>query len=97
MLRMQKLKYRNSVLNVTEFYLNTGTTLTPKYISSRMVVIQILFFGLLIYNYYSASIVSAQLNLPRGKMNDSLHQLAKSNLEIAAEPVTYTNYGFVVK
>ncbi|XP_046734040.1 ionotropic receptor 75a-like [Diprion similis] len=70
-----------------------GSLLNPTSISSRLVVLNLLYFSVLIYNYYSASVVSAQLNQPLEKMNDSMHQLAQSNLQIAAEPITYTNYG----
>lgn len=73
-----------------------GSALNPKHISSQLVVLHLLLFGLLVFNYYSAGVVSAQLNAPIQKMNDSLHSLAKSNLLIAAEPITYTNHGLMV-
>ncbi|XP_015518459.2 ionotropic receptor 75a-like isoform X1 [Neodiprion lecontei] len=74
-----------------------GSLLVPTSISSRLVVLNLLYFSILIYNYYSASVVSAQLNQPLEKMNDSMHQLAQSNLQIAAEPITYTNFGLTAQ
>ncbi|XP_012534656.2 ionotropic receptor 75a [Monomorium pharaonis] len=53
--------------------------------ASRIAFIQILIFGLLVYNYYSAAIVSARLNEPLQKMNDSLYSLAHSKMQMAAE------------
>ncbi|KAM0727802.1 Ionotropic receptor 75a [Formica fusca] len=53
--------------------------------ASRIALIQITVFGLLVYNYYSAAIVSARLNEPLQKMNDSLYSLARSKMQFAAE------------
>lgn len=44
------------------------------------------------YNYYSASIVSARLSEPLDMMEDSVTVLADSNIRIAAEAVPYLNY-----
>lgn len=44
------------------------------------------------YNYYSASIVSARLSEPLDIMEDDVTVLADSNLRIAAEAVPYLNY-----
>lgn len=46
----------------------------------------------MMYNYYSASIVSARLSEPLDMMEDSVTVLADSNLKIAAEAVPYLNY-----
>ncbi|CAL1678009.1 unnamed protein product [Lasius platythorax] len=53
--------------------------------ASRIALIQITVFGLLVFNYYSAAIVSARLNEPLHKMNDSLYSLAHSKMQLAAE------------
>lgn len=49
------------------------------------------------YNYYSASIVSARLSEPLDMMEDSVTVLADSNLKIAAEAVPYLNYFLYVR
>ena len=49
-------------------------------------------FSLLIYNYYSASVVSARLNEPIVKLNDSLDSLATTDLKVASEPMLYFDF-----
>ncbi|KAL0105247.1 hypothetical protein PUN28_016715 [Cardiocondyla obscurior] len=60
--------------------------------ASRIAFIQITVFGLLVYNYYSAAIVSARLNEPLEKMNDSLYSLANSKMQFAAERNVFFNF-----
>lgn len=60
--------------------------------ASRVALIQITVFGLLVYQYYSAAIVSARLNEPLHKMNDSLIALAHSGMKVAAEKNVYYNF-----
>ncbi|KAL6258658.1 hypothetical protein P5V15_010611 [Pogonomyrmex californicus] len=60
--------------------------------ASRIALIQITVFGLLVYNYYSAAIVSARLNEPLQKMNDSLYSLAHSKMKMAAEKNVFFNF-----
>ena len=69
----------------------TGSDLEVTHISSRIAFLQTMIFSLLIYNYYSASVVSARLNEPLEKINDSLAELAKTNLKFGAEPTVYFN------
>ncbi|KYN18293.1 Glutamate receptor [Trachymyrmex cornetzi] len=60
--------------------------------ASRIALIQITVFGLLVYNYYGAAIVSARLNEPLQKMNDSLYSLAHSKMQMAAEKNVFFNF-----
>ncbi|XP_024877158.1 uncharacterized protein LOC112458015 [Temnothorax curvispinosus] len=60
--------------------------------ASRIALIQITVFGLLVYNYYGAAIVSARLNEPIQKMNDSLFSLVHSKMQIAAEKIVFFNF-----
>lgn len=49
-------------------------------------------FSLLIYNYYSASVVSARLSEPLEKINDSLNELGKlEDVKLGAEWTFYFN------
>lgn len=59
---------------------------------TRIALLYTMIFSLLLYNYYSASIVSARLNEPLEKMNDSLNELAKSELKLGAEPILYFKF-----
>ncbi|XP_076231262.1 ionotropic receptor 75a [Calliopsis andreniformis] len=53
-------------------------------LSSRVAFFQTMIFGLIIYNCYSAAIVSSRLNnVPIERMNDSLMSLARSGFELA--------------
>lgn len=63
--------------------------------ASRIAFIQITVFGLLVYNYYSAAIVSARLNEPLEKMNDSLYSLVRSKMPLAAEENIF--YDFLLR
>nr|XP_012233009.1 PREDICTED: uncharacterized protein LOC105678338 [Linepithema humile] len=60
--------------------------------ASRVALIQITVFGLLVYQYYSAAIVSARLNEPLHKMNDSLISLAHSGMKLTAEQNVFFNF-----
>ncbi|XP_077270565.1 ionotropic receptor 75a-like [Temnothorax americanus] len=60
--------------------------------ASRIALIHITVFGLLVYNYYGAAIVSARLNEPIQKMNDSLFSLVHSKMQIAAEKIVFFNF-----
>lgn len=75
----------------------TGANFFPKRIPSRIALLQILVFNWIMYNYYSASIVSARLSEPLDMMEDSVTVLADSNLKIAAEAVPYLNYFLYVR
>lgn len=69
-----------------------GTNFTMENFSTRIVFIHVLLFSLLLYNYYSASIVSTRLNEPIFKINDSLIELSKTDLKLASEPMIYFNF-----
>ncbi|EFN83418.1 hypothetical protein EAI_02237 [Harpegnathos saltator] len=60
--------------------------------ASRVALIQITVFGLLVYNYYSAAIVSARLNEPLQKMNDSLYSLVHNKMTLGAEQNVFFNF-----
>ncbi|KAG7204597.1 hypothetical protein KM043_005016 [Ampulex compressa] len=66
-----------------------GSTYVPSHYAGRIAFLHIMFFSLLMINYYSASVVSDRLKNIGEKMNDSLISLSKSNLKIAAEPTPY--------
>ena len=57
--------------------------------STRMAFLHAMIFSFLVYNYYSASIVSVRLNEPIIKINDSLNQLAKLKLKLSSEWMVY--------
>ncbi|XP_031780583.1 ionotropic receptor 75a-like [Nasonia vitripennis] len=69
-----------------------GSDLQITHISCRIAFLQTMLFSLLIYNYYSASVVSARLSEPLEKINDSLNELAKTSLKFGAEPSLYFNF-----
>ena len=58
-------------------------------LSTRMVFLSIMIFSLLIYNYYSASVVSARLDEPIFKINDSLNEFGKLHLKMSSEWMNY--------
>lgn len=64
-------------------------------LSTRLAFLCVMMSSLLIYDYYSASVVSVRLNEPVYKMNDSLIELSKSNFKFASEWVVY--FDFIMK
>ncbi|XP_014233542.1 uncharacterized protein LOC106656896 isoform X1 [Trichogramma pretiosum] len=70
-------------------FIVTGTEVPMKHISTRIAFFHIMIFSYLFYNYYSASIVSARLNEPVFKINDSLNEMSKLNMKLASEWMVY--------
>ncbi|XP_017797560.1 PREDICTED: uncharacterized protein LOC108578694 [Habropoda laboriosa] len=81
--------YGLSVLLTIGALSQQGSAFVPSRCASRMAFLQILFFSLLILNYYSASVVSNRLKNKGEKMNDSLINLSKSNMKLAMESTPY--------
>ncbi|XP_033351198.1 ionotropic receptor 75a-like [Bombus vosnesenskii] len=81
--------YGLSVLLTIGALSQQGSAFVPTRCASRIAFLQILFVGLLILNYYSASVVSNRLKNRGEKMNDSLISLAKSNMKLAVQPTSY--------
>ncbi|CAK9805090.1 Ionotropic receptor 75a [Anthophora plagiata] len=81
--------YGLSVLLTIGALSQQGSAFVPSRCASRIAFLQILFFSLLILNYYSASVVSNRLKNKDEKMNDSLISLAKSDMKLAAESTPY--------
>nr|UEN71280.1 ionotropic receptor 75a [Gregopimpla kuwanae] len=74
-----------------------GLTFVPNRIAGRIAFLFLLFFGVLLSNYYGASVVSARLNEPQDKMNDSLYSLAKSHMTVTSEPFRYIDFNLVYR
>jgi len=77
--------------------ISLGADFFPSHTPGRVAFLQIVIFNWIMYNYYSASIVSARLSEPLDMMEDSVTVLADSNLKIAAEAVPYLNYFLYVR
>ncbi|KAJ8673009.1 hypothetical protein QAD02_004270 [Eretmocerus hayati] len=85
-------RYSSAFLFTIGSVCQQGSDLQITHASSRIAFLQTMVFSLLIYNYYSASVVSARLSEPLEKINDSLNELAKTNLKFGAEPSLYFNF-----
>ncbi|XP_033314973.1 ionotropic receptor 75a-like [Bombus bifarius] len=85
-------KYSGAVVLSIGIVSQQGANFLPKRLPSRIALFQIIIHSWIMYNYYSASIVSARLSEPLDMMEDSVTVLADSNLKIAAEAVPYLNY-----
>nr|UEN71283.1 ionotropic receptor 75b [Gregopimpla kuwanae] len=66
-----------------------GLVFVPNRIAGRMAFLFLLILGVLLSNYYGASIVSSRLSEPPNKMNDSLYALSKSHMTLTSEPYRY--------
>ncbi|XP_043674290.1 uncharacterized protein LOC122632002 isoform X2 [Vespula pensylvanica] len=80
-----------SILSSVGAISQQASAVVPYGIAGRIAFLHIMFFSLLIFNYYSASMVSNRLRNMGNKMNDSLISLADSNFKIAIEPTEYIN------
>lgn len=69
-----------------------GTNLKMDNLSTRLAFLCIMTTSLLIYNYYSTSIVSSRLNEQVFKINDSLNELSKTKLKMASEWMEYFEF-----
>ncbi|KAK9300689.1 hypothetical protein QLX08_006721 [Tetragonisca angustula] len=85
-------KYSGAVVLSVGILSQQGANFLPKRLPSRIALFQITIHSWIMYNYYSASIVSARLSEPLDMMEDSVTVLADSNIRIAAEAVPYLNY-----
>lgn len=66
-------------------------------LSTRIVFLSVMTFSLVMYDYYSACVVSARLDEPIYKINDSLVELGKLNLKMASERMSYLNFFLSVR
>ncbi|KAK2583494.1 hypothetical protein KPH14_009456 [Odynerus spinipes] len=80
-----------SILFSVGAFSQQASAIVPYGVGGRIAFLHIMFFSLLIFNYYSASVVSNRLKNTGDKMNDSLISLADSNFKIAMEPTQYIN------
>ncbi|XP_018339199.1 PREDICTED: uncharacterized protein LOC108746755 [Trachymyrmex septentrionalis] len=81
--------YNICILLTIGAFSQQGSVFVPVHYAGRIAFIHIMLFSVLILNYYSASIVSDRLKNMGVKMNDSLINLADSQLKVAAEPTPY--------
>ncbi|PBC29009.1 hypothetical protein APICC_09986 [Apis cerana cerana] len=88
----KRKKYSDAIILSVGILSQQGANFLPKRLPSRIALFQITIHSWIMYNYYSASIVSARLSEPLDMMEDSVTVLADSNLKIAAEAVPYLNY-----
>ncbi|XP_076380508.1 ionotropic receptor 75a isoform X1 [Megalopta genalis] len=68
-----------------------GLPFESKQFAGRIALLQTMIFGLLVYNCYSAAMVSSRLNIPLDKLNDSLYSLVKSKLKLSARKEIFFN------
>lgn len=92
--RYTKLQLKISLIVQTEntYFNNSGFPHSPYMPSGRTVTVMILLFTFMLYQFYSASIVSSLLMEPPRTIT-SFENLVKSKLKILIEDVSY-NYDF---
>lgn len=57
----------------------------------RLTFFSLMLFSLLVYLYYSSLVVSARLDEPIFKINDSLNELGKMKLKFSSEWMAYAD------
>ncbi|XP_058794990.1 uncharacterized protein LOC131666379 [Phymastichus coffea] len=91
-LDFELMRWSSCFLLVVGTLCQQGTTARINNISTRIAFFSILTFAFLIYTYYSAGVVSARLNEPIQKINDSLSELAKLPLRFSSEYMVYFDF-----
>ncbi|OXU31792.1 hypothetical protein TSAR_009460 [Trichomalopsis sarcophagae] len=79
--------YLSSIIIHVGAFCQQGTEFSSNNLSGRIAILHILLFNLLLYNYYLASAVSNRLSEPITLINDSLHELRKTDFQYASEPM----------
>lgn len=87
----------SSSLQHAKIFIIAGTTMQINNMSTRITFLSVLIFAYLIYTYYSAGVVSARLNEPIRKINDSLSELAKLPLRFSSEYMVYFDFFMKVR
>uniref|UniRef100_A0ABD2W8I6 Ionotropic glutamate receptor C-terminal domain-containing protein n=1 Tax=Trichogramma kaykai TaxID=54128 RepID=A0ABD2W8I6_9HYME len=86
------INYSNSILSVIGALCQQSTNEHLNHPSTRIVYLFLMVFSLLMYNYYSASIVSVRLNEPIFKIKNSLFEMTNLNLKMSSEWMSYLQY-----
>lgn len=81
-----------SIITNIIMQLKTGSEMKMSHMSTRIAFFCTMVSSFLIYNYYSASIVSTRFSEPIFKLNDSLNELAKTQLKFSSEPMVYFEF-----
>ncbi|CAK9810161.1 Ionotropic receptor 75a [Anthophora quadrimaculata] len=80
-----------TVLIIVAAISQQGFPFNSNQIASRLAFLQTMIFGLLLYNCYAGAIVSARLNTPLNKMNDSLYSIVDSKMKLGTSREKYLN------
>ncbi|XP_076178932.1 ionotropic receptor 75a isoform X2 [Ptiloglossa arizonensis] len=84
--------YGETILIIVAAISQQGLPFRSNQFASRVAFFQTMIFGFLVYNCYSAAIVSSRLrHSPSDKMNDSLVSLVKSKLKLTANTDIFFN------
>ncbi|XP_014234925.2 uncharacterized protein LOC106657764 [Trichogramma pretiosum] len=82
-------RYSNSVILVVGSLCQQSCTIQMDKVPTRIAFLTIMIFSFLLYNYYSAGVVSSRLNDPIHKINDSLTELGKLNTKLSSDYMVY--------
>ncbi|KAJ8664942.1 hypothetical protein QAD02_006604 [Eretmocerus hayati] len=86
------IRYSNSFLITIGAICQQGSNERIHLVSSRTAFISIVIYSFLIYNFYSATIVSTRLNESIFKINDSLTAMARTNFKYASHWMPYFEF-----
>ncbi|XP_031777891.1 ionotropic receptor 75a-like isoform X2 [Nasonia vitripennis] len=86
------MRFSNSVLLMIGSLCQQSTDIVMNRYSTRVAFLFIMIFSLLMCNYYSASVVSARLDEPIFKINDSLNEFGKMHMKMATESMFYLEF-----
>lgn len=81
-----------TILSTMGVLCQQGMTLVMKWNTSRILQVFCFFSGLVLYNYYTSLIVSDLISFPKATKVNNLKALLESNLDLAAQNMSYFHY-----
>nr|CAI5819932.1 unnamed protein product [Callosobruchus analis] len=76
------------VINAVAAFCQQGLTAVPYFVSGRIIILNLFVFSLLIYQFYSASLVSHLLIQPKSDIK-TVSDILQSDMEVGCEDILY--------
>ncbi|CAH1991297.1 unnamed protein product [Acanthoscelides obtectus] len=82
------------VINTVAAFCQQGLTAVPHFLSGRIIILSLFLFSLIIYQFYSASLVSHLLIQPKSNIK-TVKDILHSNMKVGCEDILYNKDYFI--
>ncbi|VEN51411.1 unnamed protein product [Callosobruchus maculatus] len=82
------------VINAVAAFCQQGLTAVPYFLAGRIIILNLFVFSLIIYQFYSASLVSHLLIQPRSDIK-TVSDILQSNMKVGCEDILYNKDYFI--